>query len=308
MHILVRSSFFPILSLQVIDQELVRNLLLAMAAVFIITLLLLANVLASFYVLVCVALTIVSYMTEYTGDRECLSAVMPWSTSICHDMHGNRLAGRLKTKSHTLDIYIADIMSCTSQVTVKWPKLEHVCSLVYFLLWCSDQPLSDVLPFASCVVVVESLVDTCFWLLIRLTQSWWCISGTWPSTQWPLSLSFCPSAWRWTTVPTLRTSSWLVSCLHGRREWTHRWVVLAWLCSMVASAPSLRSFSSPHPAPTFSPPSSGYVTSTLFSEYLRPFMSTGDLIKVEYEPLPHFYTSHHKYCLAGWILFEMHMQ
>ena len=46
--------------MQVIDRELIRNLLLAMGAVFIVTLLLLADLLASLYVLACVALTVVS--------------------------------------------------------------------------------------------------------------------------------------------------------------------------------------------------------------------------------------------------------
>lgn len=45
---------------KIIAEELIRNLILAMVAVFIMTLVLLASLISSFYVLICVALTLVS--------------------------------------------------------------------------------------------------------------------------------------------------------------------------------------------------------------------------------------------------------
>eukprot|EP00117_Sycon_ciliatum_P040252 scpid25305/ scgid4057/ Niemann-Pick C1 protein len=61
--------FLPWTTNKVIDQELVRNLLLAMAAVFVVTLLLITNLLVSFYVLLCVVFTVVdTFMVMHYWD------------------------------------------------------------------------------------------------------------------------------------------------------------------------------------------------------------------------------------------------
>ncbi len=46
-----------------IDVELLRNLLLAGSAIFLVTLILIANIITSFWVLVCVAMTLVSLLS-----------------------------------------------------------------------------------------------------------------------------------------------------------------------------------------------------------------------------------------------------
>ncbi|KAK7075015.1 Patched domain-containing protein 3 [Halocaridina rubra] len=78
---------------KIISTELTRNLILALVAVFIMTLILLANVIASLYVLICVLLTLVDVMALMTwwgltiDTVSCINLVLSIGLCVDYSVH-----------------------------------------------------------------------------------------------------------------------------------------------------------------------------------------------------------------------------